>query len=115
MIINRNETSNLIVPAFSRVGYECQKRRTDGGSLLSAPIVTMSEQEVPSTAQCIIIKFIATKGVKPAGNPDELTVEIKEETLARARVFTWFKKLVGNCENVLNVSHICQPHTCITN
>jgi len=52
----------------------------------------MSEQVVPSAvAQCIIVKFLTNKKVKPDEILRRLRAQFSEEMLSRTKVYDWNK------------------------
>lgn len=55
---------------------------------------TMTEQGAHSSVvQCIIIKFLATEGVKPAKILRTLRAQYVEQTLSKTQVFHWHKNI----------------------
>lgn len=75
----------------------------------------MIEQEVPTTvAQCIIIRFLANKGVKPTEILTRLQAEFGDDALSRIQVFDWIKKFRSGHDAVKNKSHERRPRSNVT-
>ena len=75
---------------------------------------TITEQEVcSSVAQRIIIKLLATKGIKPAEFWGDFENNMVNKTLSKMQVFHWHKQFFSGWKTVENQPHQRRPRTSV--
>jgi hypothetical protein len=73
-----------------------------------------SDPVTPSVEQRRIIKFLVKEKVKQAEILHMLSVQDREDTLARESVYDWSNKFSEGCEQVANRPHVYVQPTAVT-